>query len=279
MRPIYLEIKYLLWRVCLKYLVNPKKVIMVEGNKMFLDDKDSLLLSLKPYEKENVEIIKKIVQKEDVILDIGANIGYFTLILAKIAGEKGKVFAFEPYPKNFEILKKNIEVNNYKNVILENKAVFNKNEKIKLFLSPINNGAHRIFNTLNGKNSIEVEAIKLDDYLKNKKIDFFKMDIEGAELNALIGMESILKNKDIKFIMEFSPENLRELNKPSKIKELLDFLENKGFILIDINKRSIIKKENLLEKAEKKHYFNTTLLGIKKDFPKLKETLSKILSK
>lgn len=97
----------------------------VQGHKMFLDSKDSLRLSIHGiYEPLETELAKKEVKKGNVVLDIGANIGYYTLIFAKLVGEDGKVFAFEPDPTNFALLKKNVEMNGYKNVMFVQKAVF-----------------------------------------------------------------------------------------------------------------------------------------------------------
>lgn len=90
-------------------------VAMVMGHKMFLDCKDSLNLSINNgiYEEFETNIVKEEIKKGDIVLEIGANIGYYTLIFAKLVGEKGKVFAFEPDPTNFALLKKNIEINGY----------------------------------------------------------------------------------------------------------------------------------------------------------------------
>src|SRR3989344_3364089 len=91
--------------------------VEVMGNKIFLDDHDSLRLSiLGVHEPYQTEIIMKNVKRGDVVLDVGANIGYYTLLFAKLVGPEGIVFAFEPDPTNFSILKKNVETNNYTNV-------------------------------------------------------------------------------------------------------------------------------------------------------------------
>ena len=106
---------------------------------MFLDSNDSLRLSINgTYSEYETDVMKKIVKKGDVDLDLGANIGYYTLIFAKIVGKNGKVFAFEPDLTNFTLLKKNVEINGYKNVVLINKAVSDKTGKLKLFLNERN---------------------------------------------------------------------------------------------------------------------------------------------
>lgn len=185
----------------------------VQGHKMFLDSKDSLSLSIyESYEPLETQLVKREIKRGNVVLDLGANIGYYTLIFAKLVGEEGKVFAFEPDPTNFALLEKNIEMNGYKNVILVQKAVSNKDGKLKLYLSEYSMGDHAIFNLYEGCKFIEIEAIRLDDYFKNYegKIDFIKIDTEGAEEQAIQSMLNLLKkNKTVKILTEFFPIGLK----------------------------------------------------------------------
>jgi len=187
--------------------------VLKDGHKIFLDSNDSLKLSTTgDYEKFETDIVKKVVKKGDVVVDIGANIGYYTLILAKLVGDTGLVYAFEPEPTNFNLLKKNVEINGYHNVILENKAVANLNGKISFYLDSENLGGHSVFMKKDSK-SVEIPSIRLDDYLKDveKKIKFIKMDIEGGELEAIKGMSSILKeNNDLKIMAEFNSPLLKD---------------------------------------------------------------------
>ena len=89
----------------------------VWAGKMFLHPNDGLRLSIRGiYDKYGTIIIKRNVKKNDVVIDLGAHIGYYTLMMAKLVGESGKVFAFEPEPRNLVLLKKNIKVNCYNNI-------------------------------------------------------------------------------------------------------------------------------------------------------------------
>ncbi len=214
----------------------------VQGHKMFLDSKDILGLSINGiHEPFETELVKKETKNGDVVLDIGANIGYYTLIFAKLVGEEGKVFAFEPDPDNFSLLKKNVEINGYRNVILVQKAVSNKTEKIRLYLSEENEADHRIYNSHDGRQFIEIEAIRLDDYFKNYngKIDFIKMDIQGAEGGAIQGMPLLLqKTNNLKMVTEFWPIGFKRFG--IKPEEYLKLLLKHGFKLYLINEQ---KKE------------------------------------
>jgi len=230
----------------------------VLGHKMYLPKNGPLPCDLiidGIWEKKETEIIKNEIKEGDVVLDVGANIGYFTLIFAKLVGPQGKVFAFEPEPNDFNLLKKNVEVNGYRNVVIKRKAATEINGKIKLYLSKNNSGQHRIYESKEvSKNFVSVDKIKLDDYFKNlpcfEKISFVKMDIEGSEIGALNGMTSILsKNKNLKILIEYSPIQIRDYG--AEPKALLDILKKNdfNFYLIDSKKNRItLVEENALLK-------------------------------
>ncbi|CEG11098.1 Methyltransferase FkbM (fragment) [groundwater metagenome] len=128
-------------------ILRPNIVVDVKGNKMYIDPKRDPVIALYDiggYENAETQLFESRIKEGDVVLDIGANIGYYTLIAAKLVGVNGKVYAFEPDPTNFSFLKKSVEINNYKNVICEQKAVSNENGKVKLFLHKFITGAHTI---------------------------------------------------------------------------------------------------------------------------------------
>jgi len=217
--------------------------VNIDGHKMYLDSKDSLNLSIQDsYEKLESDLVKQEVKNEDVVLDVGANIGYYTLLLAKLVGTKGKVFAFEPAPDNFFLLEKNISLNGYKNVVLENLALSNSNGHVDLYLSDESMGWHRIYpSKFCSNNHVKVEMIRLDDYFKNENIrdtiSFIKMDVEGAEFGVLKGMTTILKNnKKLTLLLEFVPHYIREFG--SNPKDLLNFLDEQGFEIFVIEEKS-----------------------------------------
>lgn len=189
------------------------------------------------HEKATTDLFEKTVKEGDVVLDLGANIGYFTLLAAKLTGPNGKVFSFEPEPKNFQYLKKNIEINNYNWAMPFQKAVSEKNGTTKLFVCSYDTGHHTI-NQNEGieaysrgrkikEKSIEIETIALDSFLEGEisRVDVVKMDVEGAEMLALKGMDGILKsNQNIKMFVEFFPLLIEKMGSSPKefIRKLLE---------------------------------------------------------
>lgn len=235
----------------------------VNEHEMYLDIHDSLNLgSGHIFEESEVALVKKHIRKDDVVIDIGANIGYYTLLFAKMVGETGKVIAFEPDPTNFELLKKNVSINNYQNVTLVQKAVAESKKQVKLFLCEENKGMHRIYPSLCCNNSIDIETMSLDDFLSsyNDKITFIKMDIEGAEFMALRGMKNTIKQHRPKLMTEFSPAALFESG--IKPQEYLDLLIDYGYSIFDTNDKPLDIKQLKTDLANFETVIEKTLTSI-----------------
>ena len=170
--------------------------------------------------REN-EIIEKFHPKTgEIVIDVGAHYGRYTIIAAKRVGPKGKVVAIEADPKNLEILNKNIKLNKLNNnVITCNYAVHSKETKIKLY-TPEEASGRTIYNTImserisHEEKFIEVNANTLDSILeengiKHEKVDWIKIDVEGAELEVLKGAHKILsESKNIILLVEIHSLNL-----------------------------------------------------------------------
>ena len=181
----------------------------IDGHIIHLDSRDSLGASLVEHEPKIRRLLKENIKQGDIVVDIGANIGYHTLLMAKLVGPKGKVYAFEPEKENFELLKKNIERNGYQNVVLVNKGLGEKEGVLTLYLNPKNKAGHSVFHQHSHWGRQEIEITTLDDFLpKNTKVDLIKMDIEGAEYAAIKGMRRVLSENNVKVISEFCEETV-----------------------------------------------------------------------
>jgi len=224
----------------------------VFGNKLFLNKK-GLALSIShygTYEKLEAKIMEEKIKVGNITVDVGANIGLHTLNMARIVGNTGRVFAFEPDPSNFEILEKNVKINNYQNIILEQKAVGDKHGRTTLYQSD-NPGNHRLFPlTKQAKGQIQVELTSLDKYFTDSnlanKINFIKIDVEGFEFSVLKGMKNILKNnKKIKILFENMQINTIEAGfTPIKVLNYLTSYDFKLFCLDDSTKKLLHVSNN-----------------------------------
>jgi FkbM family methyltransferase len=254
--------------------LKPAGIVLVDaqGSKMYVDSRDvgitPYLLEWGFYEKYETDLFKRLVKKGMVVVDVGANFGYYTLLAARLVGDEGKVFAFEPDPYNYDLLCRNIEVNGYRNVVPVRKAVFSKSGKMKLFLDKSNLGAHSLSEANVDKGaSITVEATSLDGYFKNTdyKIDFIKMDVQGLEMKVLEGMENTISRSDnLEIITEFWPTGLR--NSGSSPRGFLNKLVECGFVLYQIGQYVEPINVNYLLRMRSDKKF-ATLLGRKTGQP------------
>ena len=240
--------------------ITSKKSITIDGFKIFLNKDDPLRLSLfGEFEKGERSILAKLIKKGDTVLDIGANIGFHSLLFSRLVGEKGMVYAFEPFPENFALLKKNIEINNIKNMKPIQKAVSDKEGTERLYVDKYSNASHSFY-TPDAKEFMEVETIKLDGF--EIKTDFIKIDVEGAERKVLKGMIKLIeRNPNLKMMIEFVPHTAKKTGVSTE--EFLDTLE-KYFKLYEIDKENLIEinKDKLSEKYTIQNCKGTNLFCI-----------------
>lgn len=226
----------------------------VGGRLMYLDPVDSLRLSINGvYEEFETSIISQLTKPGDVVVDVGAHIGYYTLILADLVGPKGRVFAFEPDPVNFKLLSKNVKVNEFNSVTLINQAVTDKAGEVKLFTSQENFGDHQIYSSDLSRKSVKVKATSLDKYFRSKaKIDLIKIDIQGSEPAALAGMRQLLlANPNIIVLSEFWPWGINQFgyNPGDYLKQWLSM----GFKVIELRRREKKLINTSMAKLLKQH--------------------------
>lgn len=179
-------------------------------------------------DKQEIALLHKHIKKGDVVLDIGANIGFYTAILSDLVGSTGKVYAFEPDKTNFSYLQRNAA--GLKNVFLINKAVSDTTGTITLYQSDLLNVDHKTYATNDYTSKTEIECVAIDDIIPEHKVDFIKIDIQGYEYFAFKGMQKIFKkNEDIKIITELYPYGLN--NSGIQVNEFVSFLRNSEFYI------------------------------------------------
>ncbi|MBN1804566.1 MAG: FkbM family methyltransferase [Sedimentisphaerales bacterium] len=263
-------------------ILKPRGVVLVniQGNRVYVNAEDRgvapMLLMDGEMEEYETQLFRSIVKEGMVVADIGANIGYYTLIAARLVGDSGRVYAFEPEPMTFDLLCRNVEMNCSTNVIPVRKAISNRCSRAKFWvdktgiaISSFSKGNVLSFESKETSKNLtcsDVETIALDEFFETSVgstiLDFLKVDTQGAEGLIVEGAEKILRNNDVHMLMEFWPQGLRNVGTdPSK---LLWNLESYGFQvkLINERNRTLEPIENIDEfctKAAPKDEFNLLL--------------------
>jgi FkbM family methyltransferase len=213
----------------------------IEGHRIHITSDYIDLLKGQGYERGTTRVFTELVKEEMNVVDIGANIGYYTLLAARRVGPQGKVYAFEPEPRNFKLLSENLRLNGYENVVPIQKAVSNKAGTTSLFLSPRGSTSHSLLPSRDrSKRTITIETVTLDEFFAaegNPAIQVVKMDIEGWEIEALDGMGKLIAgNSPLKMIVEFYPWGL--LSRGISPRVLTDKLIELGFTLSAIDEET-----------------------------------------
>ncbi|HVM18185.1 MAG TPA: FkbM family methyltransferase [Gaiellaceae bacterium] len=185
--------------------------VQVLGHTMRVDRADSLfLLRHGVYEPTMTRLIEERVRAGDVVVDVGANIGYHTLLFARLVGPEGRVVAFEPDEENFAVLAENVRANGYANVELVRAAVADRSGTVALRRSSDNSGDHRIFAADEERETVEVPCVTLDEHLGDAvRVDVVKVDVQGAEAAVLRGMRGVLARSPVRAILtEVWPQGL-----------------------------------------------------------------------
>jgi|SRR3972149_1725492 len=187
------------------------------------------------FEANTVKLFAETVKPEMIVIDIGAYVGYFTLLAARRVGANGKVYAFEPEPKTYRFLKRNICLNEYKNVITVPKAVSNQSGTVKLYINSSDASMTSLFRRKGSHKAIEIECTTIDDFFHEQRVDVVKMDIEGAEPYALEGIRNTIeRNPNLVLFVELNPVALKEAGSTSdKLKCMLEDLGFNDIVALD----------------------------------------------
>jgi FkbM family methyltransferase len=192
--------------------------ITVNGWKMYVAGQSAagfaytLNLLTNRYERGTTRIFERTLRPGAVVVDVGAHVGYYTLLAARLTSPEGKVYAFEPDPANFALLLENLELNQAANAVAIPKAVAEETSNARLFQDPLNSDRHTLCPLAAGEDSphsISVPTTSLDEFCEAlgwPRIDLIKMDIEGAEPMALRGMQRTLRRCAVRWlVVEFNP--------------------------------------------------------------------------
>ena len=212
------------------------------------------------YEPLTTKTIESLLTEGSVFVDVGAHVGLFSVPAIKWVGKSGRVIAFEPHPDNYTLLIDNVESNGVTDgVSIENAAVSNINDSIKLYTSSFNTGDHQLYPT-NGRKGVDVQCLSLDSYFGNgERVDVIKMDVQGAEGAAFEGMKRVLQeNPSIVVIWELSPAQLSAFGTTAE--RVLSFLQSLGFSSTIIDDVTGLKEEvndkELLKRCPYDSYLN-----------------------
>ena len=153
-------------------------------------------------EPEVQAALAELIEPGQTVYDVGANIGFFTILCSRLVGPQGKVYAFEPIPENLVTLRRNIALNDLTNVIIVEQALSASTGTAEMFVSPWSafhslnvDGASKRENHGPDGGEITVETITLDEFVQGERVtapDLIKIDVEGAELLVVAGMRETL---------------------------------------------------------------------------------------
>lgn len=223
------------------------------------------------FEYETSAIFWRLAQRAKVFFDVGANMGYYSLLGATVNPEL-KVYAFEPVSEMRQLLERNIALNGFNNIVAEEMAITDETRMTQIFVPSENITSASLnekFHAKENRSQREISGMKLDDYIAQKNIpmpDLIKIDVETAELQVLRGMRSVLENADPIIICEVLGEPYGSL--------ITQFLAPFGYKFYFIVENRVIpvdeiKRDETIEwKSKQKTPFNNFLFS-KSDFKSL----------
>jgi len=201
-------------------------------------------------ERDTLQFIKKITQPDSLVIDIGANIGFFTLETCKLPGRR--IIAFEPEPKNYRNLLKNISKRGFEKIVSSHRiALSNTSGCGSLYLSTLAPTDHKITGD-SRSNSIDVEFMRLDDFynrnqfLFDRPISLIKIDVQGAELMVSEGMLTFLNAVNWPVLLvEYTPFYLGQAG--VKCHEFLEFFLKLGYLFYNLDMQKSLTIDTLLQ--------------------------------
>jgi len=259
--PIKIAFKKLLAKFLSKmsFLI-PNRYFLINyyGGKIYLNLRESQMMierALGVYEYWKTHLVMDLVKPGMVVVDVGVNKGYFSLLFAKLMEDKGKVLSFEPDPDNCFWIKKSINANKYNSIKLYQIALSDKNGEATFYPGK-KSGLGSLFlsnSAAPDKKPFKVKTRKLDDILKEggiEDIDIIKIDVEGSDLLVLKGAENTLKkSKNVKLIMDI------DVGSKNERQQVFKFLISCGFKIYSIGKE--LKRIEKIDELKSKDIYAT----------------------
>jgi len=199
-----------------------------------------------------------LINGDDIVIDVGASAGAYSVLLSRKV-KNGKIYAFEPNPYATILLYKKIKRYNLKNIIVVQKAVSNRNGTIRLFLNKDRSGSSIFKYDHYSSYEMMVETVKLDNYIKERKIDLIKIDAEGAELLILEGMKNLLKSTRV-IICEYWPEGLIKMG--FNPENLLKIFKENNFYLFYFEDNKLKPIYNIKDFVKKNYIGNILAINL-----------------
>lgn len=186
------------------------------------------------YDTHETRLVRELLEPGDVFFDVGANVGYYSFIASQQVGASGQVHAFEPIPRNVASLRRGIETNHIENIVINQLAIGETQGKLSIFLGDDdigNTGWASIIQTKLKHRPFEVMMTSIDQYIAENRVGtvaLIKLDIEGAEFEALKGMDNLLSGSaKPPLIIELNEFLLKQRGLPPG--ELLAYLKQRGY--------------------------------------------------
>jgi FkbM family methyltransferase len=208
-----------------------KQQVDLDGFSIFVMPEDYVgwsILTARVYEFHVTKVIRSILHPGDVFLDVGANLGFFSLLASSLVGEEGKVIAVEPNPQNIQLIYDSILVNKFRNINVLPFAASDASGILKL-INVGSNGGVVTPKGLGNPHSFLAQSIRLDEWLPiERRLDVIKIDIEAHEPMALRGMVNLIKRHHPRILTEFHPWAMN-LNNYEPPEDYLHALECLGY--------------------------------------------------
>lgn len=213
-----------------------RQELMVKGARMAAPSLDRLvclaLHRLGWLGKDERTLFQRWIRPGMAVVDVGANLGVYSLLFSKLVGSAGSVIAFEPEPDMFEALAHNCKINRAENIQLANQALGSARGFAMLSRSLVHGGDNRLApgHSAGISRTVPVRVVTLDEVVGDRRVDFIKIDVQGWEREVFRGMQGVLTNNpNLQIYFEFWPRGLT--NAGCDPTELLGYLSDLGFRL------------------------------------------------